>query len=108
MENAREIFVFLGKGGKLAFNDGYVHFNEKGILVDNFGTRRCLTFTDHEEWHPYEEPKKRYWQWKIKNAYWLRKDIYLNDNGLSTNNARLYNNWDTMEKIKIESDFIDC
>ena len=70
-----------------------------------------IEVSDDEGWHPYTEPKKlkRFWQWKVRGDYWYRPDFYLDDDGIDTAGSQFYtrNTWESLEKIKIEDDYIE-
>jgi hypothetical protein len=56
-------------------------------------------------------PKKRYWLWRIKSKTtgWYKHSSYMDDDGNFTDGYIPYSkkNWNDMEKIKHESEFID-
>lgn len=56
------------------------------------------------------KPKRRYWQWKLNaDGQWWRHTYYLDDKGFYTDGTGYFESgeWDKMEKIKIEEDFIE-
>ena len=62
-----------------------------------------------EGWYPYTEPKKlkKYWRWRVRSYCWLKPDEYLDDIGVDTSGHTRYENWHSLEKIKIEDDYIE-
>lgn len=57
-----------------------------------------------------EPPKQktRYWQWKIDIGNGLfRHGYYISEDGIGTSGDKIYSDWDSITKIKIEDDFAD-
>jgi hypothetical protein len=54
--------------------------------------------------------KKKFWQWKVKyskEGAWQRPDTYLNDLGMATNGVAAWKDWQDLDKVKIENDFVE-
>lgn len=90
----------------------FIHIINKR-LVDKYNQDADLDLLLNYSWEIYEEPKpkKRYWIWsfKFKNpeSPWRKYDNYLDDNGVETNGLIDMDNFDELEKIKHENEFID-
>lgn len=92
--------------------EGYIYLSgevikcEKGLTQD-FDI--LATLVDPYIWHE-PKPKKRYWQWKLNvRGHWFRNATYMDDNGFYSDGTRYFESreWDKMEKIKIEDDYIE-
>jgi hypothetical protein len=77
-------------------------------------THDCESFPRLELVEKKEKPKKRYWAWKIKHpgiGYWHRVEDYVDEQGIRTDgkNYLLGGNetWSSIDKIKIEDDFVE-
>jgi hypothetical protein len=111
MKNKREMYEHLVKGGKLRDKnwpkEEYVNLNEEGELVDNEKDSCDILFANPHNWEIYKEPKKRYWIWKVKAPSWFKTSEYLDDQGNNSLDDVWIENWDSVEKVKIEDDFVE-
>jgi hypothetical protein len=118
MKNKREILLELASGAILIFDRRkLVRMEENGCIQSKFSDRVSnwredyFRFVTPEYWSIYEPPKekKKYYQWKLKRifGYWHRTNSYLNDEGKNTNGYLLYDDWSTIEKIRIDDDFVE-
>lgn len=108
-----EVFSALGEGKKItrgkAPSGRYIELTDMGI-IDNTGkavpTDKMRLRPDWEIYEP-PKPKKKYWQWKVCDTYgWHRPHCYYDDDGVDTAGDQ-NRDWDGVEKIKIEEDFVE-
>ena len=79
-----------------------------------FDSNNCHHFFyyDTDSWHPYTEPKKlkRFWLWAIKRQEdsWFKCSTYMDEKGFdSVAEGIFFKEWKSLEKIKIEDDYIE-
>jgi len=115
MKNKREILLELASGAILIFDRRkLVRMEENGCIQSKFSDRvsdwreEYFRFVTPEYWSIYEPPKekKKYYQWKIKTTHWHRAEIYLDDNGIDTCGNLVFTYWSTLEKIRIDDDYV--
>lgn len=84
-------------------------FTKDGLYDKDLPKSPRLEFVDR----PKKKIKKRYWQWKFKSlgsGYWYRLETYLDEEGRNTEDelAPFYGKeWMSLEKIKIEDDYVE-
>ena len=118
MKTKKEIYEALiaGKTLESDTNGALIKLNKSGNTVhsdigrENWG---CYneTFSIPENWSIYEPPKekKKYYQWKIcdTNSKWYRPDSYLDGEGMNTEGKPYSFIWSTLEKIRIDDDYVE-
>jgi hypothetical protein len=117
MKNTKEILLKLANGTILIFDRRkLVRMEENGCIKSKFldgvydWQEAYFIFDNPKDWSIYEPPKekKKYYQWKInRGGIWYRPDHYLNDEGKNTNGYLPCDDWSTIEKIRIDDDFVE-